>query len=97
MIANLDPVNRQGPGDHRMKALDDRLFHGLPTDIRLVGGHHQEKPAPFEVGAGLGDSGQNLELLRPDRRIRFPVTNARPIQHAVAIQKNRPPPAIPRQ
>src|SRR5712692_7673842 len=58
-------------------------------DIRLVGYHQQEKAGSLQVLKGFLHAGEDFQLGHRGRRIRFSVPHSRPIEHSVAVEKDR--------
>src|SRR5262249_55531829 len=90
VVAHLDRVDRE----RLAKALVTGL-HGVTAlqslaDVRLVCRDDQVEAGCLQIAQGLGDSGQDFQLVERGGRIGAAIANDDAIENAVPIQENRP-------
>ena len=71
MKTNFHAVNRQLRQHVRVNFFDHFLFQSAAANIRLVGGHDQQKSGGLQFCARGGNVGKNFKLGQTRRRIRL--------------------------
>ena len=91
MITNFNAVNGQLPAHSGMNCFHDFLFQRAAAHVRLVGHHHEQKACLLESGTGGRNLGENFKFHQTCWRIRLALTLQRPVDDAVAVEKNGTP------
>ena len=92
MITDFHAINRQLPAHERVHRFDRFLFQCPAPDVRLIGGHDEQKARRLQFAAGFGRVGENFKLAQAGGRIGLAVAHQSAVDDAVAIQKDSAPP-----
>lgn len=91
VIADHKTVDRQSVRKARVNLLDNVTGDGASRDIGLIGHDNQQEARTLQSLERAGNSGKNFQGIYRCRRARFTVADRRTVNHAVSIEKYRPP------